>query len=406
MISKFPRFCAFILLLPCLFACGVAEIKQQSEILENASQITGQIKRTSTQTGPLKAMVFEQHDDLITLEGVLPTNEYGIYSAAVTPGSYQIVAFIDHNLDGIYQTSEHAAFNANQPFVTVKANETQTIDTLIISNDVFSHNEYDTSKEASKAYANVGKVTSMNDPLFSRKHYSNGMWKPMDFLQDIGGGLFMLEEYQPEKTPILFIHGLSGGPKDWQPLIKKLDHSRFQPWVYYYPTGIQLQFSTDFLVMAIFELQQRYQFNEIIVAAHSMGGLIARAFVKEFIHNYPSQQNLVKMLISINAPMNGMRSAADGVKHSPVVVQSWRDLAEGSDFIADLQQWHWPDHIPYHLIFSFQQNDSSDGIIPIDSQIPMRTQNESTRIYGFVNSHAGTLEDREFITLFNALVNE
>lgn len=394
------------LLLLALNGCGVMKIKQQTEILESACTITGTIKRNTNQEGPLMAMLFEFHGDLITLEGSLPTNEKGEFLANVTPGSYQIVAFVDSNSDGQYQTNEHAAFDRNNPIITVSSGETAQISPLTITSEVFTDENYDLTNAASKAMKNIGKLTKLDDPIFTRENYKTGMWRPMDFLQTIGGGLFMLQEYQADKTPVIFIHGINGGPEDWRTAIESLDHNKFQPWVFYYPSGLQLDFNSNYLVMAVSNLQERYHFDKVLLAAHSMGGLVARSFVKKFIENHPSKKQLIQLMVTVNSPMNGMRSAAKGVKLSPIIVQSWRDVAEGSDFITDLHNWPWPEHIPYHLIFSFQVGEGSDGVVPLDSQIPMNLQNESTRIYGFINNHVGTLNDKAFLELFNELLLE
>jgi hypothetical protein len=55
-------------------------------------------------------------------------------------------------------------------------------------------------------------------------------------------GIYLLHPYDPNKVPILFIHGLISSPISWQNLIndlcsdpKILEH--YQPWVFLYPTG-------------------------------------------------------------------------------------------------------------------------------------------------------------------------
>ncbi|MCK5191587.1 MAG: hypothetical protein KAR12_16195 [Methylococcales bacterium] len=82
----------------------------------------------------------------------------------------------------------------------------------------------------------------------------------------------------------------------------------------------------------------------------------------------------------------------------------WRDVATGSQFIKGLNDWGWPEDIPYHLIFSYKTGSSDDGTVPLRSQIPMQLQTEVTRVYGFNNSHVGTLNDAAFLTLFNSIL--
>ena len=62
--------------------------------------------------------------------------------------------------------------------------------------------------------------------------------------------------------------------------------------------------------------------------------------------------------------------------------------------------------MPYHLVFSFQTGDSSDGTIPIESQLPLALQGEAVRLYGFHDSHVGTLSNQGFLNQFNAILRE
>ena len=55
-------------------------------------------------------------------------------------------------------------------------------------------------------------------------------------------GLYLLEPYDPEQIPVVFIHGLMSVPHMWVPTIKVINsdpelRGRFQFWVFAYPTG-------------------------------------------------------------------------------------------------------------------------------------------------------------------------
>ena len=64
----------------------------------------------------------------------------------------------------------------------------------------------------------------------------------------------------------------------------------------------------------------------------------------------------------------------------------------------------WPDKIPYHLVFSYKTGSSDDGVVHLQSQIPLKLQSEAVRMYGFKNTHAGTLNDATFLELFNMIL--
>ena len=54
-------------------------------------------------------------------------------------------------------------------------------------------------------------------------------------------------EFDPDKIPVLFVHGIGGTPLDWKYLAKGLDRHRFQPWFYYYPSGLRLNLVSGLL---------------------------------------------------------------------------------------------------------------------------------------------------------------
>jgi hypothetical protein len=101
-----------------------------------------------------------------------------------------------------------------------------------------------------------------------------------------------------------------------------------------------------------------------------------------------------------------MSAASSGVKHSPIVVPSWRDVEPGSEFLQDIHTWNWPRGIPYHLVVSYEDGDSGDGVVPLQSQTPPKLQSEATRMYVFNNDHEGTLSDKSFLALFNGILKD
>jgi hypothetical protein len=42
--------------------------------------------------------------------------------------------------------------------------------------------------------------------------------------------------------------------------------------------------------------------------------------------------------------------------------------------------------------------------VPVERQIPLSLQEEATHIYGFNNSHVGTLKDDSFLSLFDVIL--
>ncbi len=101
-------------------------------------------------------------------------------------------------------------------------------------------------------------------------------------------GLFMVEPYQPQKIPVVFIHGLWSSPATWMEMFNDLRsfpeiREHFQFWFYQYPTGQPFwvsaaQFREDLSrVRATLDPQRRARaLDHMVLIGHSMGGLVAR----------------------------------------------------------------------------------------------------------------------------------
>ena len=99
------------------------------------------------------------------------------------------------------------------------------------------------------------------------------------------------------------------------------------------------------------ELHARHSFSQHHVVAHSIGGLVSRSFINQQLEK---KQNLfVKSFITIATPWSGHKAADAGVKHAPVVVPVWIDMAPGSTFLKTLFKIQIPDELPHYLFLSF-----------------------------------------------------
>ena len=174
----------------------------------------------------------------------------------------------------------------------------------------------------------------------------------------------------------------------------------------YNPSGLKLEFTSDYLVQALLHLQDRHSFGRVFIVAHSLGGLVARSSMKKYHQQYPEMADSLDLLITVNSPLKGMSSAALGVNNSPIVLPVWRDLDPGSKFLLDLNNWLLPEKTPYHLVFSFKTDSTGDGVVPLQSQLPLKVQQNAVRIYGFNNTHVGTLKDKVFLDLFNSILDK
>ena len=399
----------FILLLASLFAlsaCGLAEIKRQIGIVDDLGVIKGKVDVQSEQKGPVVVLRFAVDESAFTLENQVIATSNGRYEFGAEPGEYLVAAFIDVNRDGRFQRGEeHGNFSTDPLTFKVEARQTVELGTIVIDGDPpLIADAREAVIAETRAIQNIGTIVSLDDAQFNRENYGLGMWRPVDFLDSVGGGLFFLEAFDPDKTPVIFVHGISGGPTDLRQLIESLDREKYQAWVLYYPSGLRLGMVSNYLVKAVTDLQSKIGFEEFGIVAHSMGGLVVHSFVQKFVERFPQRARQIAFVMTINSPMAGMSSAASGVDLSPVVVPAWRDVATGSEFLARLHDSAWPAQVPYYLVFSYEPGSGDDGVVILESQIPLKFQSEALRMYGFANTHVGTLDDPAFIALFKNIL--
>ncbi len=399
-----------LLLVLCTFAmsgCSLREIHEQTTLIDNLGTIKGKIRTTSDQKGPIRVLRFLDEDGNPALKQSVITNDQGEYEFPAVPGRYYMAAFIDVNNDGKYQAEEHGNYYGAPTTIAVTKNKTVIVETIMINGPVPKPAiEIKPIDKTVAIWKNIGPVVTMADPRFTPENYSNGLWKPVDFLKQAEGGVFFLQEYNDNKIPVLLVHGVNNGPTLWTQVVDSFDDEYFQPWVYYYPSGFRLDMISDYLVEAVTELQDKLEFSEFYVVAHSMGGLVTRSFVKKYIERSPENLKRLGLVMTVNSPMAGMAAAAAGVNHSPIVVPSWRDVTPDSEFLKGINDWNWPEEIPYHLVTSYLDSESGDGVVPLQSQAQWKLQTEATRIYIFNEEHTRIINNKKFHALLNNLLKQ
>lgn len=203
----------------------------------------------------------------------------------------------------------------------------------------------------------------------------------------------------------LFIHGATGTPQDWQYIVQHIDRTRFQPWFFYYPTGLRIESMAYLLLWKLSNLQAKFQFERIYFTAHSMGGLVARSFIVNFGPNFP----YVDLFISLATPWGGDPMAELGVKQSPVVIPSWIDMQPEGDFVKSLYRKKFPDSVGFYLFYGFRGNrnpfrSNNDGTITLSSLLDARPQAEADKSYAFDEDHASILTSEKVVSQYNAVL--
>jgi pimeloyl-ACP methyl ester carboxylesterase len=240
------------------------------------------------------------------------------------------------------------------------------------------------------------QVSGLDAPAFMESNGRKGLWQPLSFVKEKRGGVYLLEAYDQDKIPVLFVHGAGGTPQDWRYFISRLDRSKYQVWVYYYPTGLPIDLSAGWLHNFVADLHRQYGFRRLAIAAHSMGGLVARRFVQEE-HEYQI------LLATFSTPFGGVPAARLGLSLGAYGVPSWRDLTPESVFLRSLHARPLPASVRHHLFFGYREDGGSydsDGVITVGSQLAAK----AARAHGFRTDHSDILDSAPVFRRFAAVL--
>ena len=98
-------------------------------------------------------------------------------------------------------------------------------------------------------------------------------------------GLYFLQPYDPDRIPLVFVHGLISTPFDWVQTINGLQadpeiRKHYQFWVFAYPTGNPVLYSALRLREELARVDKLYPDHKgYVLVGHSMGGLLSQAQV-------------------------------------------------------------------------------------------------------------------------------
>ena len=101
-------------------------------------------------------------------------------------------------------------------------------------------------------------------------------------------GFYMVEPYDPQKIPVIMVHGLWSSPVTWMEMFNDLRsfpeiRNQYQFWFYFYPTGQPFWVSGAQMRGQLAELRQRLDpehasptLDQMVLVGHSMGGLVSK----------------------------------------------------------------------------------------------------------------------------------
>ena len=398
MLGKYERriACATLCGTLLLSACVFHQVKQQQERMDAMCRIEGTLSAPQEPGNPL-VVVLIRHDganreifDHYVLER--PGRWYFI----AVPGTYSLAAFSDRNGDLRYAPGEPVVLSAQLDLSSgARIDAVELTISSRAPSDALGEIDLRALRVRSIHDASAaGEVADLSDPRFDPSKEADGMGRPFDLILNARPGIYFLQPFDARKVPVLFVHGIKGTPRDFEPLIARLDRGRLQPWAYFYPTGADLDTVAEHLSQLIIKLRVRYGFRRLHVVGHSMGGLVARAAIQKIYES--TGRAGVDVFVSISTPWGGDELAGKAVDHDAAVVPSWRDMAPDSPFLtglfyADSQNVRVrrlvPGHVTCYLVFTYLRNShapgaSGDGVVTVASELRPEAQDEATRIFG------------------------
>lgn len=362
---------------------------------EDSLVLSGEIMKRQKRQEPLLLVAvsnqYRQNEKVAVVQLQTDTS----YMAFLPTGDYELFVFADLDRNRDFERNERVGLArvtispdrakggivAAGPPITVDFEHPGTVDFRLS----------ETVRPAGYVYA------SLDDEFFDPKYGVAGVYNPSELISRTQGFLFGLEDYNEEKTTVLFVHGISGTPRDWKYLVEGLDRSRFQPFFFYYPSGLPLD-KLGGLLAQIIETMDKTTANgrhKTVLVAHSMGGLVAISAINKL-----SAEGLaasLKMFCSFSTPYAGDESIRKWIDNAPVVVPSWRDIAAPNEFLRDLTDTPLPKRLPFYLFFSyhdtskFKLGESSDGSVSLRSQLTPTLQAAAAKVLGFNETHVGIL---------------
>ena len=401
-----------------LSGCRMEGLRKDIAARESYKPISGTVTGIGSSTLPVVVVLWGVGDTDESPSNYQFAQGDGRFRFDENRGTYCLIAFEDGNKDGRFQEGiERAGIYKKGEIIDLAKSESYenlTIELLPPGHIQLPAAASGISKDAVELKFEdragmVGQVTQLDDPLFSPKNASLGLWTPLTYLETLGMKLYFLEPYDAQKIPVLFVHGANGHPGNFQTLIEQMDRTRFQPWVVFYPSGARLERLGGVICGMLREAHASYQFEEIVVVAHSMGGLVSRSAVLSYADS--TRRARMPLFITFSTPWNGHSAVAMGIKHAPAVVPSWYDMLPDNPFITHLFSQSLPAETRHHLFFSFEgkggspfKSQNTDGAVSIESQLSIAAQTQASALIGVPADHVGILSHPFAIEQFNAIL--
>jgi uncharacterized alpha/beta hydrolase family protein len=401
------RVVAPILFMFAATGCSFFGLQKQLNSLKTVVYCTGTVTVNTKSKSPVIVVLYSDTDGdpKPVMFDLIPEGD-GVYHIMAPGGNYRLLAFEDTSHDFDYEPGEPIGLLADAPQNAQSDRGANTSGHIVITDssavDVPPIFGEQFKQLVDRLLGNIGQVTTLDDPRFSDSMVRKGVYEPVEFFRSAGPRLYMLQPCNPHLLPVVFVHGMNGSPRCFREMIAGLDYTRFQPWVFFWPTGMPVEISAWSLDQSLEYLSYRYGFDRCDLIGYSMGGLVARTALN--IRAKENRPLVVRNFISISTPWGGDPAATKGVNLSPVVVPSWRNMDPTGTYLKTLFDQSWPQSVRYSLFFGYGGGGSSkntDGTVSLESVLKPEAEDHASFMFGFDDDHVSIPSDPDVIKRLN-----
>ena len=392
--ARYQALLGTVLLSSLLSACTLFETRSEFGEIDHVSALMGRITAPPGWDGPVIVAATRRVGDEVVVAHRALLHEPGAYELLVPPGDYTVLAYADSDGDGDGVPDPTAPAGLLAGHVSTNgAHMIMGLDIAMTATAAELSESLPALPPASPTYSSqIGALADLDAAPFAADSGRRNYWTPIAGFHEFGGNVYFLEAYDSARTPVLFVHGASGSAQDFRYFYEHLDRSRYQAWVFQYPSGAPLDAMAHLLHWKLANLKLKYPIERLHIVAHSMGGLVVQRFLADHAAHFPE----VEHFVTIATPWHGDTRATFGVRHSPAVVASWRDLQPDGAFLNELFARPLPPSIKHSLLFGHRGGPSllrptSDGTVTLASQLRLEAQRRAHVVMGFDEDHTSIL---------------
>jgi hypothetical protein len=199
--------------------CTFLQLREETKILQYSTILDGNVSSSfSCNDMPIVVAAYTREKNKREIFHYAMLHQLGPYELIVPRGNYSIVAYADKNRNLCYDKDEAAGqYVGAESVIAPAGGVVLDLDIVIFGPETVSVDfpvgatvSFDGSRKFHST--SIGAIADLDDPLFTEAFGQKGYWSLLEFFKEAGGNIYFMDEYDPKKIPILFVHGACGSP--------------------------------------------------------------------------------------------------------------------------------------------------------------------------------------------------